>query len=146
MNIRNVAILALAAMLPFVVQAQKKKRSGGQPVVAPAENPRITAMRQLTQQVVFIDSAVISKDEFLKIVRLSPETVLSYPTTSFSVRRGIPTVSSSLTRWPTSATFPILMTVAGFNFTPLTNSATNGLHPQCSKALTTASVKPTTRS
>jgi hypothetical protein len=80
MNIRNVAILALAAMLPFGVQAQKKKRSDRQPVVAPAENPRITAMRQLTQQVVFIDSAVISKDEFLKIVRLSPETgsIISY--------------------------------------------------------------------
>ena len=79
MTIRKIAILSLALLLPFSLNAQKKKkRHVKKPVVEvveePQEDPRITNMREMTQQIVFIDSIVTDKDRFLSQYRLSSET------------------------------------------------------------------------
>ena len=79
MTIRKIAILSLAFLLPFSLNAQKKKkRPVKKPVVVvveePQEDPRITNMREMTQQIVIIDSIVTDKDHFLSQYRLSSET------------------------------------------------------------------------
>ena len=79
MTIRKIAILSLALLLPFSLNAQKKKkRPVKKPIVEiveePQEDPRITNMREMTQQIVFIDSIVTDKDSFLSQYRLSSET------------------------------------------------------------------------
>ena len=79
MTIRKIAILSLALLLPFSLNAQKKKkRPVKKPVVVvveePQEDPRITNMREMTQQIVIIDSIVTDKDHFLSQYRLSSET------------------------------------------------------------------------
>ena len=79
MTIRKFAILSLALLLPFSLNAQKKKkRPVKKPVVVvveePQEDPRITNMREMTQQIVIIDSIVTDKDRFLSQYRLSSET------------------------------------------------------------------------
>ena len=83
MNIKNIAIVALALLAPVVMQAQKKKPAVKKPakpaVVVPAEpreDPRITEMRELTQQIVFIDSTVVGKADFLKVISLNAESGL----------------------------------------------------------------------
>lgn len=79
MTIRQIAILSLALLLPLSLNAQKKKkRVVKKPVVEvveePQEDPRITNMREMTQQIVIIDSIVTDKDKFLSHYRLSSET------------------------------------------------------------------------
>ena len=80
MNIRNIAIITLALLVPFTVQAQKKKKKVVKkpPVVVveeePQEDPRIIEMREATQQIIFIDSVVVGKNDFLSAVRLHPES------------------------------------------------------------------------
>ena len=79
MTIRKIAILSLALLLPFSLNAQKKKkRPVKKPVVVvveePQEDPHITNMREMTQQIVIIDSIVTDKDCFLSQYRLSSET------------------------------------------------------------------------
>ena len=79
MTIRKIAILSLALLLPFSLNAQKKKkRPVKKPVVVvveePQEDPRITNMREMTQQIVIIDSIVTDKDCFLSHYVLSSET------------------------------------------------------------------------
>ena len=79
MNIRNIAIIAFALLIPFTAQAQKKKKTVVKkpPVVVeeePQEDPRIIEMREATQQIIFIDSVVVGKNEFLSGVRLNPES------------------------------------------------------------------------
>ena len=78
MKIRNIAIIALALLAPISMQAQKKKAVVKKaPVVVveePQEDPRITEMREATQQIIFIDSVVVAKDEILSIIRLNPES------------------------------------------------------------------------
>ena len=79
MTIRKIAILSLAFLLPFSLNAQKKKkRPVKKPVVVvveePQEDPLITNMREMTQQIVIIDSIVTDKDRFLSQYRLSSET------------------------------------------------------------------------
>ena len=79
MTIRKIAILSLALLLPFSLNAQKKKkRPVKKPILEiveePQEDPRITNMREMTQQIVFIDSIVTDKDRFLSQYRLSSET------------------------------------------------------------------------
>jgi hypothetical protein len=66
-------------LLPLSIQAQKKKKKVVKqpPVVVieePQEDPRITEMREATQQIVFIDSVVVAKDDFLSSIRLNPES------------------------------------------------------------------------
>lgn len=78
MKIRKIAIIALALLAPVSMQAQKKKVVVNRPPVVvveePQEDPRITEMREATQQIVFIDSVVVAKDDFLSIIRLNPES------------------------------------------------------------------------
>lgn len=79
MTIRQFAILSLAFLLPFSLSAQKKKkRPVKKPVVVvveePQEDPRITNMREMTQQIVIIDSIVADKSQFLSHYVLSSET------------------------------------------------------------------------
>lgn len=79
MTIRQFAILSLAFLLPFSLSAQKKKkRPVKKPVVVvveePQEDPRITNMREMTQQIVIIDSIVTDKSQFLSHYVLSSET------------------------------------------------------------------------
>lgn len=78
MIIRNISIIALALLAPVSMQAQKKKAVVKKaPVVVveePQEDPRITEMREATQQIIFIDSVVVAKDDILSIIRLNPES------------------------------------------------------------------------
>ena len=79
MTVRQFAILSLALFLPFSMSAQKKKkRAVKKPVVVvveePQEDPRITNMREMTQQIVIIDSIVTDKSQFLSHYVLSSET------------------------------------------------------------------------
>lgn len=79
MTIRHFAILSLAFLLPLSLSAQKKKkRPVKKPVVVvveePQEDPRITNMREMTQQIVIIDSIVTDKSQFLSHYVLSSET------------------------------------------------------------------------
>ena len=78
MKIRKIVIIALTLLAPISMQAQKKKPVVKKaPVVVveePQEDPRITEMREATQQIIFIDSVVVAKDDFLSIIRLNPES------------------------------------------------------------------------
>ena len=79
MTVRQFAILSLAFLLPLSLSAQKKKkRPVKKPVVVvveePQEDPRITNMREMTQQIVIIDSIVTDKSQFLSHYILSSET------------------------------------------------------------------------
>ena len=76
MTLRKIAILALALLLPLSMGAQKKKkRVVKKPVIEePQEDPRITNMREMTQQILIIDSIVVDKDMILPHLRLSSET------------------------------------------------------------------------
>ena len=76
MTIRKIAILAIALLLPLSMGAQKKKRRVvKKPVIEePQEDPRITNMREMTQQILIIDSIVVDKDMILPHLRLSAET------------------------------------------------------------------------
>jgi hypothetical protein len=82
MNIKTIVITALILLAPISMQAQKKKpvkKTARPAVVVPAEpkeDPRITEMRELTQQIIFIDSVVVSKSDFLNVIRLNPESGL----------------------------------------------------------------------
>ena len=78
MNIKTIAIIALALLVPLSMQAQKKKKVIKRPIAVvpeePAEDPRITEMRELTQQIIFFDSVVVEKNNFLSAIRLHPES------------------------------------------------------------------------
>ena len=75
MNIRKTVILAIALLLPLSISAQKRKKRVKKPVVeVPQEDPRITSMREMTQQITIIDSIVADKDQLLSQLLLSNET------------------------------------------------------------------------
>lgn len=79
MRISKLFVIIAALLLSFSAQAQKKRKAVvKRPVVVaapePAEDPRISEMRELTQQIVFIDSVVISKDDCISAIRLNPES------------------------------------------------------------------------
>ena len=77
MNLKTVTIIALSILLPLTLSAQKRKKRvvKKEPVVeVPQEDPRITNMREMTQQIVIIDSIVMDKNQFLSAFRLSSET------------------------------------------------------------------------
>ena len=62
MNLRKITILLLAILLSLPMAAQKRKRNTRPkpaPVVEePQEDPRITNMREMTQQIIIVDSIV----------------------------------------------------------------------------------------
>ena len=66
MYIKKTVILAIALLLPLSMSAQKRKKRVKKPVVeVPQEDPRITSMREMTQQITIIDSIVADKDQLL---------------------------------------------------------------------------------
>ena len=78
MTIRKIAILSMAILLPLTLEAQKKKKRvvkkpPVEVVEEPQEDPRITNMREMTQQIIIIDSIVTDKEQFLAHYRLSSE-------------------------------------------------------------------------
>ena len=88
MNLRKITILLLAILLSLPMAAQKRKRVKAKPkpvpvVEEPQEDPRITNMREMTQQIIFIDSIVVDKDQFLASIRLSTESGKLMPTGTF---------------------------------------------------------------
>ena len=87
MTIKKIAILTLALLLPLTIEAQKKKRVVKKPPVVvveePQEDPRITNMREMTQQIIIIDSIVTDKQQFLSHYRLSSETGSLMTTSQF---------------------------------------------------------------
>ena len=88
MKLRKFTILALAALLSLPMAAQKRKHAKPKakpaPVVEePQEDPRITNMREMTQQIVIIDSFVTDKEQLLAAIRLSSESGKLMPTGSF---------------------------------------------------------------
>lgn len=76
MYIKKTVILTIALLLPLSTSAQKRKKHAvKKPVVeVPQEDPRITSMREMTQQIIIIDSIVADKDQLLSQLRLSDET------------------------------------------------------------------------
>ena len=85
MTINKISILALAIFLPLSMGAQKKKKSAAKkPVIeVPQEDPRITNMREMTQQIIIIDSIVTDKKQFLAHLKLSNEAGRVMTTRSF---------------------------------------------------------------
>jgi hypothetical protein len=73
MYIKKTVILAIALLLPLSMSAQKrKKRIAKKPVLeVPQEDPRLTSMREMTQQIIIIDSIVADKDQVLSHFHLS---------------------------------------------------------------------------
>ena len=75
MYIKKTVILAIALLLPLSMSAQKRKKRVKKPVVeVPQEDPRMTSMREMTQQITIIDSIVTDKDQLLSQLLLSDET------------------------------------------------------------------------
>ena len=76
MYIKKTVILTIALLLSLSMSAQKRKKHVvKKPVVEePQEDPRITSMREMTQQIIIIDSIVADKDQLLSQLRLSEET------------------------------------------------------------------------
>ncbi len=75
---RKYILFAIALLLSLSVAAQRSRQKTTpkkKPVVEePQEDPRITTMREATQQIVFVDSIVVDKQKFLSQYRLSSES------------------------------------------------------------------------
>ena len=76
--LRKQIIIGLALLLALPVVAQRSRRktpAKKQPVIeVPQEDPRLVAMREATQQIVFVDSIVVDKKQFLGQYFLSAES------------------------------------------------------------------------
>ena len=64
-------IVALLLLLPSTTEAQRRRRPVKTPEVV--EDPRVQQMMSNTQQVVFVDSFVVSREGFVSHIPLSPE-------------------------------------------------------------------------
>jgi hypothetical protein len=78
-KVNKILLFAFIFFLPLSIQAQKKKKKVVKktPVMVveePQEDPRITEMREATQQIIFIDSVVVAQKDFLSAIRLNPES------------------------------------------------------------------------
>ena len=74
MTLRKLLILSLALLVAGPMEAQKKKKRPRKPAVeVPKEDPRITNMREMTQQILIIDSIVADKDQVLALIHLSED-------------------------------------------------------------------------
>ena len=87
MRISKLSVILIALLLPLSVAAQKNKKVVKKPAVVaqpePVEDPRITEMRELTQQVIFIDSVVVDKEDLLSAIMFAPESGTLTTTASF---------------------------------------------------------------
>ena len=74
MTLRKLLILSLALLVAGPMEAQKKKKRPRKPAVeVPKEDPRITNMREMAQQILIIDSIVADKDQVLAQIHLSED-------------------------------------------------------------------------
>lgn len=74
MTLRKLLILSLALLVAGPMEAQKKKKRARKPAVeVPKEDPRITNMREMTQQILIIDSIVADKDQVMAQIHLSED-------------------------------------------------------------------------
>ena len=74
MTLRKLLILSLALLVAGPMEAQKKKKRPRKPAVeVPKEDPRITNMREMTQQILIIDSIVADKDQVMALIHLSED-------------------------------------------------------------------------
>ena len=84
MTLRKLLILSLALLLAVPMEAQKKKKKPRKPAVeVPKEDPRITNMREMTQQILIIDSIVADKEQVLAQIHLSEDAGQLMTTQSF---------------------------------------------------------------
>lgn len=85
MTLRKLLILSLALLVAGPMEAQKKKKRPRKPAVeVPKEDPRITNMREMTQQILFIDSIVADKDQVLALMHLSEDAGQLMTTQTFT--------------------------------------------------------------
>jgi hypothetical protein len=78
--------MAILLSMPMAAQKRKRVKPKAKPVPVveePQEDPRITNMREMTQQIIIIDSIVTSKDQFLASIRMSAESGKLMTTGSF---------------------------------------------------------------
>jgi hypothetical protein len=78
--------MAILLSMPMAAQKRKRVKPKAKPVPVveePQEDPRITNMREMTQQIIIIDSIVTSKDQFLASIRMTPESGKLMTTGSF---------------------------------------------------------------
>lgn len=73
-------LMAMGLLMPTTADAQRRKKSTKTTrivrqvaPVAPPENPLKTQMLEAVQQIIFIDSMVVDKDDFMKYIPLSDE-------------------------------------------------------------------------
>lgn len=85
MTLRKLLILSLALLVAGPMEAQKKKKRPRKPAVeVPKEDPRITNMREMTQQILIIDSIVADKDQVLAQIHLSEDAGQLMTTKTFT--------------------------------------------------------------
>ena len=85
MTLRKLLILSLALLVAGPMEAQKKKKRARKPAVeVPKEDPRITNMREMTQQILIIDSIVADKDQVLAQIHLSEDAGQLMTTQTFT--------------------------------------------------------------
>lgn len=85
MTLRKLLILSLALLVAGPMEAQKKKKRPRKPAVeVPKEDPRITNMREMTQQILIIDSIVADKDQVLAQIHLSEDAGQLMTTQTFT--------------------------------------------------------------
>ncbi len=85
MTLRKLLILSLALLVAGPMEAQKKKKRPKKPAVeVPKEDPRITNMREMTQQILIIDSIVADKDQVLAQIHLSEDAGQLMTTQTFT--------------------------------------------------------------
>ena len=83
---RNTIFIILLALVFLPLSAQKKKKVvvKKKPVVEePVEDPKVTAMLASTQQIVFIDSIVVDKPDFLEVYQLNNDAGTLYTYNEF---------------------------------------------------------------
>ena len=68
----KLCIIVALLVLPLTIQAQRKKGTVKPKVEEPAEDPRITQMLSSVQQIMFVDSVVVDRNDFMKHIPLSP--------------------------------------------------------------------------
>ena len=85
MTLRKLLILSLALLVAGPMEAQKKKKRPRKPAVeVPKEDPRITNMREMTQQILIIDSIVADKDQVMAQIHLSEDAGQLMTTQTFT--------------------------------------------------------------
>ena len=91
---KNILLLALLAILPSSMDAQKKKRvpkaKQKTTVVDKEFEQRLEAMRSSTQKVMFIDSIVVNKSQLLKSLNIPDEAGCILPYNKFFNTTGQP--------------------------------------------------------